>query len=219
MDRSRAGSVESIDRSSGVAIGVGWIAMVACMATHPTATSHEFIAEVQREALATRIVHGAAIASLWLAGLGLLRLAERLGTRSIRVRGAIVAYAVGAVFLSAAATVNGFVVPGLALSFDEAQIETFRPLLQLCREANRACDYAGIVALCASLALWSLALVGRPGAASRTLGVLGLVLGVLPLVALAAGHLPMTVHGMGAFVLGQAVWYVVIAVRMVRGSA
>jgi hypothetical protein len=24
---------------------------------------------------------------------------------------------------------------------------------------------------------------------------------------------------MGAFVLGQAVWYVVIAVRMVRGSA
>ena len=64
--------------------------------------------------------------------------------------------------------------------------------------------------------MWSGALAMRPGT-MRAIGIAGLVAGAAPVAALAAGHLPMSIHGFGAFVLVQAAWYLAVAVQLLHG--
>jgi hypothetical protein len=47
-------------------------------------------------------------------------------------------------------------------------------------------------------------------------GGFGCVVGAGAVVALLSGRLPMNVHGVGAFVLAQAVWGVAVAVLLMR---
>ena len=63
-------------------------------------------------------------------------------------------------------------------------------------------------------------LVGRDRAATCGIGgvgVMGLIVAGLPLIALVAGYLPMDIHGFGGFVLVQSLWYLAIAAQLVRG--
>ena len=55
------------------------------------------------------------------------------------------------------------------------------------------------------------------GGASRGVGILGLLCALVPLVALAGGHLRMDLHGFGAFLLMQAIWSCAVAVLLLRG--
>ena len=83
--------------------------------------------------------------------------------------------------------------------------------------ANHACDHLCIVGMSAGIAAWSLVFLAR-GRSTRVLGILGVVGGIIPVVALLAGQLPMTVHGFGAFVMVQAIWGVMAALWMLRGG-
>ncbi len=134
------------------------------------------------------------------------------------VRAGRVAYLAAAVAGAAAGLVDGFVVPGLAARYADRpadQLESLRPVLAVCREANQACSRATVVAASVAVVLWSVH-IGRRGG-RRWLAVLGVAAGGVPTGLLLAGRLPMDVHGFGGFVLAQGVWTLAVAVTLLRG--
>lgn len=209
-------------RGAGAAIVIGACTLLVFMALHPTVaarTQADFIAEVAREAPASALAHGVLMAALALVALGLVGFAERLGARRWLVRLGLTAYLAGTLALLAAAIVNGFVVPRFVAAFaDEAPAmwAAIEPSLALCRAANRSCDQIGVLSLSAAVLLWSLQMVWRGGGA-RAAGLLGIACGAIPAVALLAGQLPMNIHGVGGFVLAQSIWYIAVAVLLMRG--
>ena len=120
---------------------------------------------------------------------------------------------------TAAATINGFVVSGLTAVYARHGTEAFSslmPLLALCREGNGAAARLGVFAMSAAIAIWSLALIRRTGA-TRAVGVLGLLCGIALPTAMALGRLPMDVHGFTIRIIVQSVWYLTVAVQLIRG--
>lgn len=218
----RESAPASIGRTSGIVLACGSITMLVFMAMHPSPHAHDsngLISELAAGAVFNGTVHGVLMGTLAVVLLGMVGFAEQLGLRRIIVRGGLTAYAIGVVALIGAATVNGFIVPAVAARYagdDPGVLDRIRALLVLCHEMNQACDHLGIVALSAAALLWSLELLRR-GGASRAIGVLGLICGLLPPAALFAGRLPMNVHGFGGFVLLQTIWYLAIAVQLIRG--
>lgn len=220
-------------RASGhpaaIAIIIGLLLMVALMATHPAVHTNEpvgYFRQMEEMATLNAVVHGVAIGAAALLVFGFLGLSQRLGLGRTAVRGALISYTLGSLALIAAASVNGFIVPGVVLHHAEgadpvALFDRLRPVLALCQWANGTCSRIGVISWSVAVALWSIALL-RPasgesgGALARALGVLGLLCGGAPVVALAFGALPMNVHGFGAFVLVQTVWGLGVGVWAMR---
>ena len=77
--------------------------------------------------------------------------------------------------------------------------------------------FAKIFVVAASIAIlaWSIAIV-RSRALARGLGIYGIVLAPPTVVALLSGHLRLDVHGMGAVVLTQAIWFVIAGASLCR---
>ncbi len=196
--------------------------MVVFMAMHPTSHSHDLpglIDDLEKGAAFNGLVHGVLIFALGGVLLGLVGFAQALGSGRVTVLAGTIAFGLGWVWLSAAAIVNGFIVPSLIPADrpdPQALGEKLRPLLALCQQTNGALSRAGVVAASVALLLWGVSLIhlkrGHVGVA-----VTGVVCGAAPLALLASGHLPMNIHGMGGFVLAQGVWCVVVGVQMVRG--
>lgn len=208
-------------RGSAACIVAGTVGMLGVMAVHPSPHSHDltgFLREAVDGALLNRVVHGAAIASVWVAFAGLLGFAAAMGMRHALVRLGLVVLTVGFAAWTGAATVNGVVLPWLAERYvdtNPATVESCRPLLVLCTAANRACDHIGIVAVGTAFVLWSIVLMRSR--ATLGLAIAGLVCGLGPIAFLFAGRLSMTVHGFGAVVLAQSIWFIAAAVTLARG--
>src|SRR5262249_53646600 len=109
---------------------------------------------------------------------------------------------------------NGFIVPALI----EARAD-LGDSLHAMEEASHVISvslvYFGIPAMSLAVLAWSSALLRR-GGGSMAPGVTGLFCGLIPILAEATGHLPVSVHGFGAFVLLQSIWYVTVGVQMIR---
>jgi hypothetical protein len=219
--RRAEGEAGDAGRTAGIALAVGSLLMVAFMMLHPRIEAHgttEFIAEVERQAIANGIVHGSLIALLGLFVFGFTGLESRLGMSSAFGRAGLVAYVMGAIALAAAALINGFIVPEFVSRYQARPAEELLPMhdiLALCRASNQVCSRMGVLAMSIAIVLWSIPLVGRRGLLRLT-GVLGCIAGALPALALLSGHLPMNVHGVLAFVLAQAVWNLAIAFQLIR---
>jgi hypothetical protein len=202
---------KSNGRPAGIAIALAAIAMIIFMAHHPLPSAPDtehFIGELVHEALASAIVHGVLIGMM-----GLLL----LGFTGLSVRAGLVAYAAGCVAMTAAALTDGFILPSLAVHYADrlsGDLEIFRASSQLLYLALAAATRLGVFSLSLAVVLWSLELVWRAGARSAV-GTLGLVVGVIPIVLLLMGRLPLNFHGMLAFVVSQAAWYLAIAMQMI----
>lgn len=196
---------------------------IAAMAIHPVAHTGElagFLREVADGELLNRGAHSLAIAGICVVLCGFVGLAGAMDLRLTAVRCGLVAMGVGIVALIGAATINGQILTNIAVRYvdvEPAKQEAARGLLMFCHAANLACDHLGVIGMSAGIVAWSIVFLHR-GRSTRTLGILGVVGGIVPVVALLAGQLPMTVHGFGAFVLVQAVWGVMAAVWMLRGG-
>jgi hypothetical protein len=210
----------SSGRPAGFVLGLGSIIMLAFMALHPTVHAHGaagLASEMSRVAVRNAVVHGTLIANLGLMLLGLLGLADRLGLGRMLVRAGIIAAAMGTITLNGAALLNGFVTPSLVARYADAgaSFDELHPVLLLAHECSVALVHAGIPALSAAVLALSIVLLGR-GGASRLIGALGVICALLPVVAQASGNLPVDVHGFGAFVLVQSIWYMATAVQLIR---
>lgn len=203
------------------AIGVGALVGILAMALHPSVGAHglaEGMAEIRREAHAAGVVHGAMIAVLgaWIFGYWVF--ADRLGLGRSSVRLGLVAFVMGAAAHVGAATISGFVTPSFAASHGgtgEAELETAHRIMAYGFHINQALAKLGVVTMSVAFLCWSAVLLRRAGLA-RGIGVAGIAVGAFPLLAVAAGHLRLNVHGMGLVLLVQALWSLGVAWLLIR---
>jgi len=211
-------------RTAALAIGVPSLLSVLLMAHHPslhTSGMGEAVSALSRMATVNAFVHGGLILMLGTILFGFVEFSGLLGWGCPAVRGGMVAYGAGALFEAGAAIVNGFVVTRLAAGYagqPAEALETLRPILRLCFEANQALAQVGVSATSLGIVAWSLALLRRAGAA-RAIGSLGLAVGVLPVAGLSSSLLSLNVGGMLAVVVAQTVWNLAVAAWLLGGGA
>jgi hypothetical protein len=213
-------ATSSPTRVVGITIIVAASLSIGFMLYHPRVHAHgmsDFVAAVRQELLVNGVVHGTLIALMGVLAAVFSVVTTRL--ESVWARIALAAYALGVVSGMAAASINGLIVPEFILHYEgksDSVLEALRPVLSFCHAANQVCSRMWVVASALALVFWSIALAHRPGP-TRTVGTLGIVLGLAPLAALALGYLPMDIHGVLAFIVTQTIWSVAVGVLLIRG--
>lgn len=213
--------------ASGSPSVAGWILVavtllaVFAMAHHPTVSASDTGQAVRRIADLSRpsaIVHGALMALLLLTFYGLTEFASQRGDRRPLIRIGTIAYGAGIVVMLGAALVSGFVITDVAALTPHdtpVDLQINRQLLILCGILNQACANCAVVAMSAGIGLWSIDLL-RDRGVLRAIGLVGLVVGVVPIAALLSGTIRLDVHGMGLVLLIESVWNLAIAAWLIR---
>jgi hypothetical protein len=179
------------------------------MILHPS--GHDLLApgDFARVALLNVLVHALAVASMPLAFLGALSLWRRLHSSSRLALSALVVYGFAMMAVTSAAAVDGFVVPGVVRELLEArppEAEIWKALLHYSGRLNQAFALIFVFASSTAIVLWSVAII-REQRLARGLGLYGLLLGPLLVIAVVSGELQLGKHGFGIVVLGQATWF------------
>jgi hypothetical protein len=204
------------DRRSGTALIAGSAAMIITMAFHPRGvTAPGDVEPVVRMLVA---VHSLALASIPVVFLGAWGLSRKLATPERLAVVALVLFGFALVAVMNAAVFDGLVAPNVIrkiVSTSGATSEEWRIAFNYNFQLNQA--YARVFAVASSIAilLWSLVIV-RGGSLGRGLGVYGCILGPVATVAVFSGLLRPDVHGFGALVFAQAIWYIIAAAKMCR---
>lgn len=204
------------ERMGGGALVVGALAFIVTMALHPT--GHDLVAPGQFESMSRLAVgaHALALASLALSCFGTLVLTRRLAAPL--GLGALVVYFFGALAGMTAAVQSGFVAPELVgelLGAEPPAREFWDRLLEYSHVLNQAFARVFVVGASAAIAMWSAAILGRPGFA-RWIVIYGLCVGPLTILALLSRHVRLDVHGFGLIVLAQAVWFLAVGIGLMR---
>jgi heme A synthase len=207
------------NRKSGLALIAGSLGMIVTMAVHP----HGAVAAAQVESMARNltIVHSLALASLMVLFLGTLGLSQRLKSADRFDKIGLVLFAFASIAVMNAAVMDGLVAPNVMRRIVEAAAsagvgagESWRVAFRYNFEVNQG--FARLYAITSSIAIifWSLS-IWRNRTLARGLAIYGCVIGVASVIAVTAG-LGMDVHGFGAVVLGQAIWFVTAGVLLQR---
>jgi hypothetical protein len=182
--------------------GIALIASSACwlvtMALHPF--PHDL--HDPRMQLLGVVVHALAIFAVPLAGLGAVALTRQTGSTL-----ALAFHAFALVCGMLAATMSGLLVTWLASLGAPADSMRLAGLL------NQAFSMVYAAGSSIALVLWSVA-AWRGRSLPRALCIYGAALGALTAVLVVSGSLRLDVHGFGAVVLSQAVFFVAAAVRL-----
>lgn len=205
--------VESVYGSSLIA---GTLAGMVTMVLHPTGS--QLLADVQRVAPVAVAVHALALAGLAITFFGTIGLTRRLSLDGEGAIAGLVAYGMAAVAVLIAAVASGLLATGLASHLAVASgtdRELTAALFNYTGQINQA--FARVYAIASSVAilLWSGAIISH-GRLARGSGILGVVVGVLALLAVTIGHMRLDVHGMGAVVLTQGAWMITMGVLLIR---
>jgi hypothetical protein len=209
------------DRKGGIAMIAGAIAGVVTMSLHPT--GHQLLAPGRFAAVALlgAAVHTLAIASMPVSFLGALALSRRLMALDRLSVAALVVYGFALAAGMMAAAVSGYVAPGLAREMINASppgSDSWQLLFNYNGRLNQG--FARILAVASSgaIMLWSAAMLKhRPFA--RGIGVYGLVIGLVTILAVMSGSLVLDVHGFGLVVFTQAIWFIIVGALMCRAAA
>lgn len=205
-------------RIHGLALFAGTVASLLTMLLHPTGHDLFVSGRYEEMALQSVLAHGLALAGLPLVFFGALGLTRRLTASSTLGLLALITLGFALVAVMNAAILSGLVstrLIGTILAMPEAESAPWKVALHLSSSLNQAFAQVHVVASSLALALWSLALVRERGLA-RAAGSYGLGLAALTLLGLFSGHVRLDVHGFGAIVLGQALWYVACSVWLWR---
>ncbi len=137
-----------------------------------------------------RLVHGVLIALMAGLMIGLSVFSVRLGLGSVAVVSALVFFALSVVALTAAAIIDGFVVPDLAARYVGKSAGDARIGIDLLAAAGTSIQAAakiGLSAIAAAIFLWSIALIRVQQLAARVIGGVGFVASVASAVPLSLG--------------------------------
>jgi hypothetical protein len=206
---------------AGATLILATAAEIVLMAHHPsfgTADAHAAVRGIAGSAGIAAWVHGGLIALMLSIAVALSEFCLRAGAARPLIRSGAIAYATGVLVMMGAALVSGFVVPDVVRSLSAVpslDTQTIQAVSFLCRALNQACAKAGVLAMSAGIALWSVALIGDSGL-RRLTGALGLVVAILPATGLLSGEVHLNVFGMGVVMAIQGVWYIAVAVLLLR---
>jgi hypothetical protein len=193
------------------------IAGVLTMMVHPT--GHDVLASGQFTTIAAfgQAIHVFAIITAPVAFLGALALARHMDSPNRVAITALVIYGFALVAIMIAATLSGLVaIPILQKLVEQPQpAAQWQGLASFSGLLNQG--FARIYTLLASIAiaLWSVPIV-RTRKLPRAAGIYGLVIAPVIFVAVGSGHVRLDVHGFGAVVLLQAIWFVAVGAALYR---
>jgi hypothetical protein len=202
----------------GSALIASVLGMIVVAALHPT--GHQVVSSAESAesyGLLAAGVHALALASVGVTSFGLIGLSRRLGVGRADVAGAAVAWAMAVIGVICAASFSGFVAPAAAKAIfaaEEADRHVFHALFTYNGMLNQAFAKVHVVASSVATVLWSIAML-RTGF-GRVLGIVGCVVSVGTVAALATGRLVMDVHGLAIVEWSQGVWLVWSGVLLIR---
>lgn len=196
------------DAKAAAALTCGSLAVLTTMVLHPTGVDAMHNASVGAPNTLSRAVHALAIAAMPLLLAGMAAVSWRLRARVELAVLAYAAYLLGVVAVMMAAAISGFIAPSLAdaiPSLTGAAREMAMQQFHYTGSLNQAFAKIYVCLAGSAFLLWSLAMRDT-GNFPRALSWLGIVVGVVQLVGIGSGTLPVNVHGFGAIVLAQSVW-------------
>ena len=208
------------NRLGGIALIIGAVSGMITMSLHPVAGAHP-ITPAQFEKLATLMigVHVLAIAGIPFSFLGALALTRRLDSPSRLAVAGLVIYGLSLVAVMIAPAISGLVGTEILRHVIErgAESEQWRTLMKYNFLINQAFAKIYVVASCSAVALWSVMIV-KSHAMPVALGIYGLLLGSVSVIALISGALSLDAHGFGLVVFSQAVWFIVAGILLLRSN-
>jgi hypothetical protein len=208
------------NRLGGIALILGAVSGMITMSLHPVAGAHPITpAQFEKIAMLMVGVHVLAIAGVPFSFLGALALTRRLDSPRRMALVGLVVYSLGLVAVMIAPAMSGLVGTEVIrhMIARGAGSEQWRTLMEYNFLINQAFAKIFVVASCSAVALWSLAIVK-----SRTLpiaiGIYGLLLGPVIIIAVISGGLSLDVHGFGLVIFGQAIWFIVVGILLLRST-
>jgi hypothetical protein len=194
---------------------------IFAVALHPQATarSHgDLMTQLVALGAMDRAVHGLlvlfAFALLW----GLAVFSIRRGFARPTVLAGFIAYAIGILAWLGAALIDGFITPAVAehyIAAAPAAQDAATNLLALCAITIQILTKFGLIAISIGILKWSAGLLPTPGL-PRTVGIIGIVAGLLPPAAVLLANVHLSPHSLAVIVIVQATWYIGIAALLIR---
>jgi len=208
------------NRLGGVALIIGAVSGMITMSLHPVAGAHPITPEqFERLALFLVGVHVLAIAGVPFSFLGALALTRHLDSAGRGALAALVIYVLGLVAVMIAPAMSGLVGTEVIrhMIARGAGTEQWRMFMEYNFMINQAFAKIFVVASCSAIALWSFMIV-KSRALSIGLGLYGLLLGPVLVIAMISGGFSLDVHGFGLVIFSQAVWFIVAGILLLRGN-
>jgi len=207
------------NRKSGIALIAGSIGGIVTMAIHPTAGGPMTPAQVDRLAIVSGVAHGLAIVSVVTLFVGACGLAREIAGDDRISFTALVTFGFACVAIFVAASISGFVLPGIMqhMARDSgAEMRTWQIVIDGIFQINQAMARIYSVGASVAVILWSVSVL-RNGGLGRSVAVYGCIVSALIIVGVGVGHLRLNVHGMALVWFGQAIWFIVAGAQL--GSA
>lgn len=206
------------NRLGGIALIIGAVSGMITMSLHPVAGAHPITPE-QFEKLAMLLigVHVLAIAGIPFSFLGALALTRRLDSPGRMAVTGLVIYGLGLVAVMIAPAMSGLVGTEVIRKMiaHGAESEQWRTLMEYNFLINQAFAKIFVVASCSAIALWSFMIV-KNRAFSIAIGIYGLLLGPVLVIAMMTGGLSLDVHDFGLIIFAQAIWLIAAGVLLAR---
>jgi hypothetical protein len=206
------------NRLGGIALIIGAVSGMITMSLHPVAGAHPITPEQFENVARLMIgVHVLAIAGIPFSFLGALALTRRLDSPGRFAVTGLVIYGLGLVAVMIAPAMSGLVGTEIIrkmIAHSPAR-EQWRTLMDYNFLINQAFAEIFVVASCSAIVLWSFMIV-RNRALPIAIGIYGLLLGPVLLLAMITGGLRLDVHGFGLIIFGQAIWFVVAGIHLWR---
>ena len=191
------------------------------MSLHPVAGAHPITpAQFEKMAMLMIGVHVLAIAGVPFSFLGALALTRRLDSPGRMALAGLVIYSLGLVAVMIAPAMSGLVGTEVIrhMIAPGAGSEQWGTLMEYNFLINQAFAKIFVVASCSAVALWSFMMV-KSRALSMAIGIYGLLVGPVLVIALISGGLSLDVHGFGLIIFSQAIWFIVVGILLLRSSA
>jgi len=208
------------NRLGGIALILGAVSGMITMTLHPVAGAHPITPD-QFEKLAIFMVgvHVLAIAGVPFLFLGALALARRLDSPSRIAIAALVIYGLGLVAVIITTANSGLVGTEIIRKMiaHAPGSEQWRTLMDYNYLINQAFAKIFVVASCSAVALWSFAIV-KSRVFPIAIGIYGLLLGPVIVIAMISGGISLDVHGFGLITFSQAIWFIVAGVLLFRSK-
>ena len=187
------------------------------MMVHPT--SHDLLASGQFSVIAAlgEAIHIFAIITAPIAFLGAVALARHMDAPNRVAITALAIYGFALVAVMIAATLSGLVaIPILQKLVEEPQSATqWEGLAKFSGLLNQAFARIYTILTSIAIALWSVPIV-RTRKLPRGAGIYGLVIAPVIVIAVGSGHVQLDVHGFGAVVLLQGIWFIAVGAALYR---
>jgi hypothetical protein len=204
------------NRLGGIALIIGAVSGMITMSLHPVAGAHPITPE-QFEKLAMLMigVHVLAIAGIPFSFLGALALARWLDSPGRIAMTGLVIYGLGLVAVMIAPAMSGLVGTEIIRKMiaHAPGTEQWRTLMEYNFLINQAFAKIFVVASCSAIALWSFTIV-KNRALPIGIGIYGLLLGPVLVIAMMTSGLSLDVHGFGLVIFAQAIWFIVAGILL-----